>query len=241
MGNMLGNYSHSIAIAISLVLALALADKFDEEQYGVKYADHCEICKIVSNEITLLLSESEGKHEVLETGYSVQKEKKKTKYAKSELRLIDTMESVCERLLEYNIHKERKDWTRFARGKSETFQALDGLVAKGVKVDIGIPNELWSKPSAEITHLKNQCETMLEEHEEDIEEWFFHHKADDINKDKHTPSLENFLCRQGRMLKTKSDQRCLDESDKNSTKKKKKKLKGEPADIKNADKEHTEL
>ena len=68
------------------------------------------------------------------------------------------MESVCERLLEYNIHKERKDWTRFARGKSETFQALDGLVAKGVKVDIGIPNELWHKPSAEITHLKTQCE-----------------------------------------------------------------------------------
>ena len=68
------------------------------------------------------------------------------------------METVCGRLLEYNIHKERKDWTRFARGKSETFQALDGLVAKGVKVDIGIPNELWHKPSAEITHLKNQCE-----------------------------------------------------------------------------------
>ena len=71
------------------------------------------------------------------------------------------MERVCERLLQYNIHKERKDWTRFARGKSETFQALDGLVAKGVKVDIGIPNELWHKPSAEITHLKNQCEVRI--------------------------------------------------------------------------------
>ena len=71
------------------------------------------------------------------------------------------MESVCGRILEYNIHKERKDWTRFARGTSETFQALDGLVAKGVKVDIGIPNELWHKPSAEITHLKNQCEVII--------------------------------------------------------------------------------
>ena len=71
--------SFSNLIAITTILAVAFADKFDEEQYGVKYADHCEICKIVSNEITLLLSESEGKHEVLETGYSVQKEKKKTK------------------------------------------------------------------------------------------------------------------------------------------------------------------
>ena len=74
---MLENYSYLITITI--LLAVAWADKFDEEQYGVKYANHCEICKIVSNEITLLLSESEGKHEVLETGYSVTKEKKKTK------------------------------------------------------------------------------------------------------------------------------------------------------------------
>lgn len=232
--------NHYYVIAISTFLVLSLADKFDEEQYGVKYADHCEICKIVSNEITLLLSESDGKHEVLETGYSVQKEKKKTKYAKSELRLIDTMESVCGRLLEYNIHKERKDWTRFARGKSETFQALDGLVAKGVKVDIGIPNELWHKPSAEITHLKNQCETMIEEHEEDIEDWFFNHKAENVDKEESSSSLENFLCRQGRMLKTKEDQKCLDEINK-KTKKKKQRVKGETGERKMADTKHQEL
>ena len=59
--------------------------------------------------------------------------KKKTKYVSSELRLIETLDQVCEKLLEYNIHKERKDVTRFARGTSQTFQALDGLVAKGVK------------------------------------------------------------------------------------------------------------
>ena len=28
---------------------LCLSDKYDEEQYGVKYADDCEVCKIVSN------------------------------------------------------------------------------------------------------------------------------------------------------------------------------------------------
>ena len=48
-------------------------------------------------------------------------------------------DSVCEKLLEYNVHKEKKDSSRFARGTSETFQALDNLVAKGVKVDLGIP------------------------------------------------------------------------------------------------------
>ena len=74
--NMLQSYVLVVSI---LFLKFVIADKFDEDQYGVKYADDCEICKIVSNEITLLLSESEGKHEVLETGYSVTKEKKKTK------------------------------------------------------------------------------------------------------------------------------------------------------------------
>ena len=72
---------HCVAV-LFLCLDAFLADKFDEDKYGVKYADNCEICKIVTNEITLLLSESEGKHEVLETGYSVQKEKKKTKVIK---------------------------------------------------------------------------------------------------------------------------------------------------------------
>ena len=81
---------------------------------------------------------------------------------------------------------------------------------------------------------------MLEEHEEDIEEWFFKHKAVDINKDKSSSSLENFLCRQGRMFKTKSDQKCLDEVAK-SSKKKKKKMKGETTDSEKVDVKHTEL
>jgi hypothetical protein len=45
-------------------------------------------------------------------------------------------------VLEYNIHKERKDSTRFAKGMSETFQTLHGLVDKGVKVELGIPFEV---------------------------------------------------------------------------------------------------
>ena len=33
-------------------------------------------------------------------------------------------------------------------------RTLEGLVDKGVKVDIGIPHELWNKPSAEITQVR---------------------------------------------------------------------------------------
>jgi len=180
-------------------MSMVHGDKFDEDNYGVKYADECEVCKIVSEEFETLLGETAAKHEVLETGYSIEKAKKKTKYVTSELRLIETVDKVCAKLLEYNIHKERKDVRRFARGTSETFQALDNLVAKGVKVDIGIPKELWHKPSAEITDLKTKCEGLLERHEEDIETWYFNHQ--------HKSNLEEFLCRKKALMN--KDTSCL--------------------------------
>lgn len=73
------------------------------------------------------------------------KPKKRTAYKKSELRLLESLENVCDRILEYNIHKERKDSTRFAKGMSQTFKTLHGLVDKGVKVELGIPYELWGR------------------------------------------------------------------------------------------------
>ena len=115
------------------------------------------------------------------------------------------------------MHKERKDSTRFARGTSETFQALDNLVAKGVKVDLGIPKEMWHKPSAEVTHLKTQCETLLEDYEEVIESWYFKHQE--------TVSLQDYLCKD-RFLKGKS-KKCLKEKNKSETKK----IKGEKDEL----------
>lgn len=48
------------------------------------------------------------------------KPKKRKAYKKSELRLLESLENVCDRILEYNIHKERKDSTRFAKGMPQT-------------------------------------------------------------------------------------------------------------------------
>lgn len=46
----------------------------------------------------------------------------------SELRLLESLDGLCEKILEYNIHKERTDSTRFAKGMSQTFKTLHGLV-----------------------------------------------------------------------------------------------------------------
>ncbi|KAK6624175.1 hypothetical protein RUM44_011033 [Polyplax serrata] len=183
-----------------------------EEEEGVKYANKCEVCKIVSTEISSRLMETGKTSEVIETGYSIDKNKKKrTKYKVSELRLVETLDNICERILEYNIHKERQDSTRFAKGMSQTFQTLHGLVNKGVKVELGMPYELWDKPSAEITNMKTQCETLIEDYEDDIGEWYFHQQQD--------ISLQKFLCTD-RVLQNEDDS-CLKETVKVTNKKRK--------------------
>lgn len=167
-----------IFLIINLAFLSTFVSSITEEDEGVKYANMCEgtvcsdktvsctiicnfyvlVCKILATELEGRLEETGKTHEVIETGYAVDDVKPKIKkpYQKSELRLVESLDGVCDRILQYNIHKERTDSTRFAKGMSQTFQALHGLVDKGVKVELGIPYELWDKPSVEITNMKTQ-------------------------------------------------------------------------------------
>ncbi|GFT17602.1 protein canopy homolog 4 [Trichonephila clavipes] len=178
------------------------SESIEEEMYGVKYAKNCEVCKYLVVELETRLSETGKTHEVIEIGYELDPSaRKKTKYTKSELRLVESLEGICDRLLDYNVHKERKDSTRFAKGMSTTFKVLHGLVEKGVKVELGIPEELWDKPSAEVTNLKMKCENLLEKYEADIEDWYFNHQE---------VPLKQFLCIDKALQK--GDTECLDET-----------------------------
>lgn len=44
-----------------------------------------------------------------------------------ETRLIETLENVCERFLQYNVHAERSGSLRYARGRSQTMDTLWNL------------------------------------------------------------------------------------------------------------------
>jgi len=168
----------------------------------VKFASPCEVCKIVSNELEARLKETGRSHEVIETGYNIDAKKKtRTKYKASELRLVESLEGLCQRMLEYRLHKEKTDSSRFAKEMSQTFKTLHGLVAKGVKVDLGIPLEMWDNPPAEITQLRTQCETLLEDYEETIEDWY--------SSQQDSEQLQNYLCR--KHVLSKKDQACLNE------------------------------
>uniref|UniRef100_A0A3B5KP90 DUF3456 domain-containing protein n=1 Tax=Xiphophorus couchianus TaxID=32473 RepID=A0A3B5KP90_9TELE len=140
-----------------------------------------------------------------------------------ETRLTEAVDNICERILQYSVHAERPGSLRYAKGSSQTMTTLKNLVNKGVKVDLGMPYELWDEPSAEVTNMKKQCETMLEQYEDVVEEWYFHHQD---------RRLENFLC-ENHVLKT-SERECLEEVWKGDSG-----LKGGAEEEKRADKEGT--
>jgi len=162
----------------------------------------CEVCKFLTSELMGRLVETGKTHEVIETGHGLDTKKKRQPYRTSELRLIEAVSDphVCEKILEYNIHAERKGSLRFSKGRSETMETLHGLVDKGVKVELGIPYELWDTPSAGVTEMQRKCYKIVEDHEEEIEDWYFNYQDKD---------LTDFLCRD-KVLQA-DDKECLSE------------------------------
>uniref|UniRef100_UPI00398EB500 protein canopy 4 n=1 Tax=Pristiophorus japonicus TaxID=55135 RepID=UPI00398EB500 len=193
------------AVAGLLLLAVSLLGRSGPGAAGAEVEDErlptkCEVCKFLTVELQTALDKTRRSKEVLELGEVLDsgKRKKKIKYNTSETRLTDAMDNICERILQYSVHAERPGSLRYAKGTSETMLTLKNLVNKGVKVELGIPFEMWDEPSAEVTDLKKQCENMLERYEEVVEDWYFHHQ--DLN-------LERFLC--ASHVLTKDDQDCL--------------------------------
>ncbi|XP_012628627.1 protein canopy homolog 3 isoform X1 [Microcebus murinus] len=172
-----------------------------EENDWVRLPSKCEVCKYVAVELKSAFEETGKTKEVIGTGYGILDQKASgVKYTKSDLRLIEVTETICKRLLDYSLHKERTGSNRFAKGMSETFETLHNLVHKGVKVVMDIPYELWNETSAEVADLKKQCDVLVEEFEEVIEDWYRNHQEEDLTE---------FLCA-NHVLKGK-DTSCLAE------------------------------
>ncbi|EHB10852.1 canopy-like protein 3 [Heterocephalus glaber] len=172
-----------------------------EETDWVRLPSKCEVCKYVAVELKSAFDETGKTKEMIGTGYGILDRKAEgVRYTKSDLRLIEVTETICKRLLDYSLHKERAGSNRFAKGMSETFETLHGLVHKGVKVVMDIPYELWNETSAEVADLKKQCDVLVEEFEEVIEDWYRNHQEEDLTE---------FLCT-NHVLKGK-DTSCLAE------------------------------
>ncbi|MEQ2276509.1 Protein canopy 3 [Xenotaenia resolanae] len=188
--------------SVLFVISSVGAAKTDGDDDWVHLPNRCEVCKFVSIEMKSAFDETGKTKAVIESNYNFidGKGAPPVKYVKSDLRFIEVVENVCQRLLEYNLHKERTGSNRFAKGMSETFSTLHGLVNKGVKVVMDIPYELWNETSAEVADLKKQCDVMVEQYEEVIEDWYKGNQEED---------LTTYLCEK-HVLKG-GDKACLSE------------------------------
>uniref|UniRef100_A0A8C4RSN8 Canopy FGF signaling regulator 4 n=1 Tax=Erpetoichthys calabaricus TaxID=27687 RepID=A0A8C4RSN8_ERPCA len=188
------------SLLLLFVLSVSYPATWAEDE---RLPNKCEVCKYLTAELQSALTKTSRSKEVLELGEVLDSgnRKRKIKYNTSETRLAEAIDNICQRILEYSVHAERPGSLRYAKGTSETMATLKNLVHKGVKVDLGIPYELWDEPSVEVSDMKKQCETMLENYEEVVEDWYFNHQDQ---------RLEAFLC-QKHVLKN-SDQECLKEA-----------------------------
>ncbi|XP_041821162.1 protein canopy homolog 3 [Chelmon rostratus] len=214
--------------AIFFVISWVGAAKEGGDDEWVHLPNKCEVCKFVTIEMKMAFEETGKTKEVIGMNYHFidNKGAKPTKYIYSDLRFIEVIENVCQRLLEYSLHKERTGSNRFAKGMSETFSTLHGLVNKGVNVVMDIPFELWNETSAEVADLKKQCDVMVEQYEDVIEDWYKGNQEEDLTTylcEKHVLKGQDTACLSEAWSKEtkKGDQAAIAED-----KKKKKKKKG---------------
>uniref|UniRef100_A0A3Q3FKH4 Canopy FGF signaling regulator 4 n=1 Tax=Kryptolebias marmoratus TaxID=37003 RepID=A0A3Q3FKH4_KRYMA len=171
---------------LALVL-LCVCSRFAAADEDERLPNKCEVCKFLTVELQEALEKTGRSKEVLEVGEVLDsgRRRRKIKYNTSETRLTEALDDICERFLQYSVHAERPGSLRYSKGSSQTMTTLKNLVNKGVKVDLGMPYELWDEPTVEVADMKKQCETMLEQYEEVVEDWYFHHQDQ---------RLEDFLC-----------------------------------------------
>lgn len=171
----------------AIILSLLWICSFAVAERDERLPNKCEVCKFLTVELQAVLDKTGRSKEVLELGQVMDngKRRRKIKYNTSETRLTEAVDNICEGILQYSVHAERPGSLRYAKGTSQTMSTLKNLVNKGVKVELGLPYELWDEPSVEVSDMKKQCETMLELYEEVVEDWYFHHQEE---------RLERFLC-----------------------------------------------
>nr|XP_046237057.1 protein canopy homolog 3 [Scatophagus argus] len=214
-------------LSFFVLTSTAVAAKSGGDDDWVHLPNKCEVCKFVSIEMKSAFDETGKTKEVIDRNYRFidSKGAPPIKYNKSDLRFIDVIENVCQRLLEYNLHKERSGSNRFAKGMSETFSTLHGLVSKGVNVVMDIPYELWNETSAEVADLKKQCDVLVEQYEDVIEDWYKGSQEEDLTTylcEKHVLKGQDTAClNEDFAPKRRGDQAAIAEDKKKMKKKKK--------------------
>ena len=153
-----------------LVPVINSSDPNANEEFGRFLPSKCESCQIFARELDADTSRLPTKMVAHE----------------AEAWLLDELEQVCERMMLYRLHKEKRGLARFSKQMTGTAKTVKQLKARGVEVKLDVPDELLDRPSIESGKLKEHCEWILEEFEKDIEQWFM--------QQRHQITLTDFLC-----------------------------------------------
>lgn len=158
-------YTFLSSTSTILLINADLNQRFDQNYLPTK----CESCLILSAELQNAVAKLPKMKEIEAEGW-----------------FIDEIENVCALMLSYRIHKEKIGLERFSKDTTKTAQAINQLIARGVEVKMDIPVELINQPSVESGKLKEHCEWIIAQFEDELNQWFF-------NRRKEIP-ISEYLC-----------------------------------------------
>ncbi|EDV19418.1 uncharacterized protein TRIADDRAFT_33595 [Trichoplax adhaerens] len=137
------------------------------------------VCKYLAKEIEVETKKTSISKDVLHTGgFDTEFRNRKIPYETSEVRFIEILDNACENILKYRVHADKKE--RYLKGTSTTMNTLFGLKKRGVKVELGVPDEMWDDIPAEVSKMKRKCDAFREEFEDELMEWFLHYQKEDL-------------------------------------------------------------
>ncbi|CAF0979912.1 unnamed protein product [Brachionus calyciflorus] len=163
----------------------------------------CETCKFLTYELYDTVVKLET-NTVEDTQYRLEEDffKKRTKQLnESETLLLEAKLLACRNLLEYHVNPNKKSRMRYSKNEMVTRRPQMRTVRYGDRMEIR-DDDNWEVAPAEIMKLKRACDQMVSFYDEDIEDWYYHHR---------NTNLERYLC-EGIVLK-KDERSCLTHRD----------------------------
>ncbi|KAM7448545.1 Protein canopy 3 [Porites harrisoni] len=135
----------------------------------------CQVCRLMVTEFRERMKKTDHREDI-PRGYileDLEDHEKNIHYEKSELRLMDVLDDLCDRMKLYSA-RAGPEFPYIKGAKSQLREVMDDLTKRSkVKLNYELPDDVIEDYTYEIGRLKFKCVHMLEIHEEDITQWYF--------------------------------------------------------------------
>jgi len=138
----------------------------------------CHVCRVLAEELHVELNKTKNsKQSVWVTNRLDEDDKsKKIEYKNSIMRIEEVMESVCTNTQTYRSIAG-PEFPYLKNVKSMFRQQLEEMMGnQNLALKLNAPEELVEDPTMEVRRLHAMCQSMVEDHEDDIMEWYKNHQ-----------------------------------------------------------------